>query len=127
MIKNLFLAVVFGPLLLFGVPVQAETEHSDDYQKGLTFYNQGDYSKALQYFDSAIDKNPNSWVVFEKEGYCYFHLGEEGQMNEAFDESLKLHPKNHELKAFIAGLAREDKAKPEFSEPPRQIQQFLPL
>ena len=37
-------------------------------------------------------------------------------MNEAFDESLKLNPKNPELKAFIAGLPQKEKTKPESSE-----------
>src|ERR1039457_66748 len=104
MFKKMYPVMALWFFLFFTAVAQAETAPLDDYQKGLTAYNLGDYSKALQCFKNAVGQDPDSWLAYQKEGYCYFHLGQEEKMNLAFFESLRLHPKNPELKAFIANL-----------------------
>ena len=93
-----------GTSLLLASATQAVTDNSDDYQKGLTFYHLGDYQRALAHFQDAIDDDPSSWSAYEQEGYCYFHLGKKEKMKLAFFESLKIHPENPGLKAFISRL-----------------------
>ena len=104
MFRGFLWLTVLGSFLLLGSGIQAQTDNSDDYQKGLTSYNLGDYQQALRYFKNAFVKDPNSWLAYQEEGYCYFHLGQDVQMKLALFESLRLHPDNPELKAFMSNL-----------------------
>jgi len=87
------------------LPLRAQTKPSPIYQKGMTAYNLGDYEKALEDFTAALDENPDSWNAYQQQGYCFYHLGRRNEMTAAFNESLRLHPNNTELKAFLAGLS----------------------
>ena len=93
-----FLSGIF--LFTTGIPL-AQATAPDHFQKGMVSYNLGNYQEALQSFDHAIDDNPDSWEAYQQAGYCYFHLDQRVKMLSAFDESLKLHPDNAELKEFI--------------------------
>jgi len=91
-----FLAVLFAR-------ASAEVDQGN-FQKGMTSYNLGDYEQALESFQAAIDIYPDDWASYQQAGYCYYHLKRREKMKEAFDESLRLHPDNPELKTFLQNL-----------------------
>lgn len=105
--KAIFLSLAFIASFCFPISsLYAQPTQPNDFQKGMTAYNLGNYEEALKDFNAALDDNPDSWESYEQQGYCYFHLNDQKKMMEAFNESLKLHPDNPELKDFISGLSK---------------------
>ncbi len=53
---------------------------------GIAYFNLGDYSKAITYFDMAKTNNSNSEVANEYLFWCYFNLGYEVEAQEYYKE-----------------------------------------
>jgi tetratricopeptide (TPR) repeat protein len=95
--KTLFLLLgltFFAPLFLWA---DSKVTPEKDYKKGLELYGQGRYEAALVRFQLAIDENWNFWQSYQMVGYCYFELREKESALRAFEECLKINPRNPKL------------------------------
>ena len=72
----------------------------DEYPLALQDYQAGQYDKAIQECQSAVQMNPNYWQAFQVLGYCYYEQKNNLQALQAIDESLRLHPDNAALRQF---------------------------
>jgi tetratricopeptide (TPR) repeat protein len=108
--RNFLYAIWFG-WSMAGVCL-AQTPAQADYQKAAALYNQGNYEQALIYCQNAEDDDLNFWQAYELDGYCQYYLGKSTEMMEAFNASLKIHPENEQLTAFMAKLAKKNEQPP---------------
>jgi tetratricopeptide (TPR) repeat protein len=77
------------------------TTSEEYYAAGLTVMKEKDYERAIKYFRGAIEQKADYWQAYHYMGVAYFQLGNRTEAVVAMRESLKLNPKNDELKAFI--------------------------
>ncbi len=96
--KKLFLF-----LLLITVPVEAKPIAAEDYYNaGLSLFQQKDYTKAIQYFHAAIQEKTDFWQAYQFLGEAYYQTSNRTEAVVAIQESLRIHPKNPELKKFLS-------------------------
>ncbi len=78
---------------------------SQDYcDAGMRLYQQRQYGKAAQYFQAAIQMDPNNWQAYEGLGYCVYDLDDKDGAKRDFARSLALHPDNPPLRKFAFEL-----------------------
>jgi tetratricopeptide (TPR) repeat protein len=65
---------------------------TDYYTSGLHFYDQKDYSQAIQYFTEAINLDPNFAAALEGRGDAYYALGQYQQALSDFQKAQSLSP-----------------------------------
>lgn len=63
-----------------------------------------DYNSALQYYQAAINADPNSSAAYQGEGTCYYYMGQKAQALQAYERALQLNPGNTQLQSFINSL-----------------------
>jgi tetratricopeptide (TPR) repeat protein len=97
---SFLLCVLPGSLLAGGKISQVEK----DYLKGLDLYLSGHYEEALTRFHWAIDEKWDFWQSYQMLGYCHFELREKEAALGAFQESLRLNPKNPALLKIVKDL-----------------------
>ena len=66
-----------------------------DYQKGLSYYNQQEYQKAIEEFEVIVKANPDYESGFRVLGDCYLKLMDYEQAAEAFQNALRLKEDNY--------------------------------
>jgi tetratricopeptide (TPR) repeat protein len=94
--RNLCLALALGlTTVVFAAP--KATQDEKDYRQGMTLYHAGHYEEALVRFQMAIDENWGFWQSYQMVGYCHFELREKEAALRAFEESLRINPKNEKL------------------------------
>jgi tetratricopeptide (TPR) repeat protein len=97
-------------LLLLGISPLAATaagkksQVEKDYFKGLDYYLAGRYEEAITRFHWAIDEKWDFWQSYQMLGYCHFELREKEAALGAFQESLRLNPKNPALLKIVKDL-----------------------
>ena len=67
---------------------------SDLVKKGTQFNIEGDFEKALSYFDQAIILQPNNPDLLNKKGVSLRGLGRYDEAIECFNKSLQLDPRD---------------------------------
>jgi len=67
---------------------------SDLVKKGTQFSAEGDFEKALSYFDQAIILQPNNPDLLNKKGVALRGLGRYDEAIECFNKSLQLDPRD---------------------------------
>jgi hypothetical protein len=65
-----------------------------EYEKGFHLYQMGKYQEALHHFYLAADENLDSWKTYHMIGNCYFVLQQRDAAIGAYQESLKINPRN---------------------------------
>lgn len=83
----LFSVVVF----LFGVP---QLSAQGDFQKGISYYKQGQYQKAIDEFEQIVKENPDYEAGFRVLGDSYLKLKNFQKAAQAFDRALELKDNN---------------------------------
>ena len=66
-----------------------------DYQKGLSYYKQQEYQKAIEEFEVIVKANPDYESGFRILGDCYLKLLDYDQAAEAFQNALRLKEDNY--------------------------------
>jgi tetratricopeptide (TPR) repeat protein len=94
---RIFLVLAMALLPALGLAISSE----DYYGAGVRLYKQKDYEKAIQYFHAAIEQNPDMWQAYQYMGQSYFQTANRTEALVALQTSLKLHPKNDELRKFM--------------------------
>ncbi len=88
---------------------QLKTYFDDDgyvalTHKGDKFYEEGDYQKAMYYYDLSISVHPANPVAIYKKGLCYFQMGDRKKANEMFTEVIEKYP-DHQ----VAEMAKRER------------------
>ncbi len=81
-------------LLTSGNPVILLAQEGD-YQKGLSYYKQQQYQKAIGEFEVIVKANPDYESGFRILGDCYLKLMDYDQAAEAFQNALRLKEDNY--------------------------------
>jgi hypothetical protein len=71
---------------------------------GNQFYIAKNYPQALQYYQAAVQLNPNSSAANQGLGNCYYVQGQKDQALGAYQKALALDPNNTQLAAFVQAL-----------------------
>jgi len=101
--QHLFLITLLFLIPAFSGAASKVTPESD-YRKGLDLYSKGRYEAALVRFQLAIDGNWNFWQSYQMAGYCYFEMRDKDEALNAFEESLKINPRNPKLVKIVNDL-----------------------
>jgi cytochrome c-type biogenesis protein CcmH/NrfG len=82
-------------------------------QIGNTYYDNGDFAKAIEYYGRALTVNPKDGDVRTDMGTAYFYSGNADKAIEQFNTVLKANP-NHANALFNMGIVRwEGKKDPQ--------------
>ncbi|HUO58745.1 MAG TPA: tetratricopeptide repeat protein [bacterium] len=101
----LFPVLLFG--LLLGTVARLSAATSNDYyQIGMKDYNAGQYREAIRYLQAATQLDPSNWQAYQAEGNCYYALRDYPAAQEAYDQSLAVHPDNPGLRNFSRSLQK---------------------
>jgi len=95
--RNLVFAFIFFTFSLPSFLKAGSDSAIMSYNQGLSFFSENHFDEALSHFLQAADQNFNSWQSYEMAGYCYFQMRDKDSALEAFDESLKINPRNSRL------------------------------
>ena len=74
-----------------GISVSTETAEEWD-AKGISFAKSGEYQKAIECFDKAIDLNPNFAEAYCNRGVTYCHLKQYERAIEDYAKAIELNP-----------------------------------
>ncbi|HJT24850.1 MAG TPA: tetratricopeptide repeat protein [bacterium] len=89
------------PIFLLLTTVAYAYTAQDYYNAGIQYYNQGQYEKAVQYFQATTQMDPNNWQAYQMLGTVYEKNGKSVEAMEAFRKSLQLNPNNPLLKKYV--------------------------
>lgn len=64
----------------------------DYFEKGNEFFEQGQFQKAIEEYQKAIEINPNFYKAWNKMGHAYRALGNYEQATECYNKSLQINP-----------------------------------
>lgn len=70
----------------------------------MRLYNQHEYGEAEQYFQAAVQQDPNNWQAYQGLGMCQYAQGDRKGAEQSFDLSLRIHPDNPQLAKFDENL-----------------------
>jgi len=82
--KKYLIPILLIPVLTFGVFAQG------DFQKGVSYYKQGQYEKAIREFESILQKNPDYEPGYRVVGDCYLKLRKFAKAAELFHKAIEL-------------------------------------
>lgn len=77
------------------------------YEAGNKLYSQKNYDRAVQYYNAAIQFNPDLWQAFQGLGNCSYAQGDKTQALSNYQKCLSLHPDNPGLSSFVKSLRVE--------------------
>lgn len=81
--------VAFGVLLVTWASASLAAQEGD-YQKGLSYYKQEQYAKAIEEFEKIVEANPDYESGFRILGDCYLRVREYDHAIAAFQNALQL-------------------------------------
>ena len=73
--RKLAVLIVMVSLVLINV-CYAQYDLEETYHKGLDYLTQGNFKKAIFYFDKIIEINPRSAKAYGSRGFAYMKLGD---------------------------------------------------
>ena len=91
---------------LFGK--QMTGSQSKLYQEGMTFYEEGDYDRAIENWSELLRLKPDSSAMFYNLGLAYYKKGMLDKAEEMFQKSIELYPDNTDAHVNL-GLVYSDK------------------
>lgn len=102
-----------GILLMVPTGLMAVTTIAQDYDdQGMSLYNRGLYEKAIGYFNSAAQANPNDWQAYESIGNAYAKLNNNQAALDAYQKSLQINPNNSTLSVVVDNLKNSKNTSP---------------
>ena len=81
-------------------PSDFEQEYRDFYDydlfvsQGASYYNVGQYQRAIEDYDKAIELDPNNDRTYQQRGDCYVELGQYQRAIEDYGKAIELDPNN---------------------------------
>jgi len=95
----------------FAPIVNAETAEEWN-EKGVSFVKAGEYEKATECFDKAIELDPMDAEAYHNRGLAYYALAQYGRAIEDFDKAVELDPnctEAHDHRELALSKTREKK------------------
>jgi len=90
---NKILSIITFILLIHVAGAQTS---SDWYNIGFAFSESGEYNKAIEAYDKAINIDPNNAFAWNSKGYALAKLGENRRALEAYDKAIAINPNDEE-------------------------------
>ena len=89
--------------------------------QGNIYYSLGRLNKSIEYYEKALELQPDWGIAFYKLGVTYFRAGKLVRALEAFNKVVELKSQSHAMAAYFVGLinfflGRDDVAESTFSE-----------
>lgn len=81
-------------LLLLGWLASGAADAQGDFQKGLSYYKQGQYAKAIEEFEQIVEASPDYESGYRILGDSYLNIREYGKAISAFQRALRLKEDN---------------------------------
>lgn len=103
--------------LLFTSSARAYTS-TDYYNAGLQLYNAQNYAQAIQYFNAAIQADPNAAAALQGRANCYYAQGQYQQALDDYQKVQALSP-NSQLASMIQTLQAKVGAGASTAPPPQ--------
>src|SRR2546422_10903132 len=67
-------------------------------------YAAKDYAKGVQYYQAAVQLDPNSAAAYQGLGNCQYMLGKNTEALAAYEKASSLEPNNAQLSSFVQTL-----------------------
>src|SRR5579871_1435152 len=90
-------------IALASPPLWADTADSD-YVKGFGAYAHKDYMDSIPYLQAEVRADPQNWKAWQILGFDYYLSNQPMRAVPAFDQSLRWHPDNYQLRELAEGL-----------------------
>lgn len=84
-------------------PLWADTADSD-YLKGFDAYAHKDYVDSIPYLQAEVRTDPQNWKAWQILGFDYYLSDQPMLAVPAFDQSLRWHPDNYQLRNLAEGI-----------------------
>lgn len=85
-----------------------EAEAEEFYNSGVKHAEKGEFDKAIEQFNKAIELNPNSAGLYNNRGVSYFRKQNFDQAIRDYNKAIELNP-NHFLAYYLRGLVYQIK------------------
>jgi tetratricopeptide (TPR) repeat protein len=92
-------AAFSSPALLFAGAAQ------DFDQAGQALYRAGQYEKSIQYFNNAVEADPNDAQAYEDMGNAYMKLDDKPNALASYQKALNLNPNDPTLQTLVDNLS----------------------
>lgn len=102
-------------ILFFSIGVSAQT----DREKGLAFYDGGDYKSAVESLEKAVAANANDGTAWRFLGMSYAQTGNNKKAKKAFKDALNFADQDLN-KEYDAAMEITNRIYPKYSEEARQ-------
>ncbi len=102
--RKMFSSFLLGLIFFTPLAALAQTNNSDYRQMGEALYQKGLYNKALDYFNRAVQADPNDWQAYQELGDTYLKLNDDSSALGAYNKSLEINPNNASLKTTVDNL-----------------------
>ena len=90
---GLIITLIIAVFRLLGGPAQKNSYPESDVNtlnRGLYYFDQGDYKNALMYFNMAIMSQPDMGEAYNDRGLVYYAMGETDNAMEDFNKAIEL-------------------------------------
>ncbi|MDR0872396.1 MAG: tetratricopeptide repeat protein [Prevotellaceae bacterium] len=74
--------------------------------KGIKFYNNGDFKRAIENYDKAIETNPNDAIAYNNRGLAKYNLGDYQAAIDDYSKAIEINP-NYVMAYNNMGVAYE--------------------
>ena len=82
-------------------PQQSPQRAIEYYNAGITAYSSGKIDDAIQYFQRAVEYNPNFWQAWQYLGSCLYSKGRIDEAIKGYEKSLAANPSNTQLRDWL--------------------------
>lgn len=111
--------ILFGIILFFLLPLQALSQDGTDQQLAQHYYSNGEYGKALIYYEKLFDANPSKFN-FTRYLECLIQTGDDKNAEKILKKQVKNNRSDNEYQIMLAKFYEErsesDKAEEIYSE-----------
>lgn len=102
--------------------LNAQNDHYPQFiQMGNTALDGKKYDLAFEYYQSALDDNPDCWQAYVGLGNCYFYQKKLKDSLKAYETALKMNPGNENLIKFIQFLNKKLAAAAQLTSTPTAV------
>ena len=100
-VLSLMLASMFGASVVIAADAVVATKYE---AAGNQLYQSGDFAKAIQYYQAAIQLDASKTASYVGLGNCQYRLGRKEEALTAYNKALALDPTNAQLTQFVNNL-----------------------
>jgi len=88
----------------------------EHFNKGVEYYRDGEYKRAIVEFEESLRYNPHIWQTYQYLGSAFFAIGDEENGLKNYEKSLELNPDNERLREWVERYKASKEEKEETEE-----------